>query len=83
MAMIRPLGKEWACVTIEKIVGRKHNQYKVLKGMDYIGVLDASTKIIEFEGNVFDNEGNELHAEGKFYITAETIDPYHLLVDLF
>lgn len=82
MAMVRPLGKRWACVTIEKIQGRKHDQYRLLTGADSLGILDASTKMIEFKGNLFDDEGNEIHPEGKFLMTAETIDPYHLLVDI-
>lgn len=83
MAMVRPLGKDWACVTIEKIPGRKHNQYRILTGADSIGILNASTKMIEFKGQVFDDEGNELHPDGTFLMTAETIDPYHLLVDIY
>lgn len=48
-----------------------------------MGTLPEGTSMIDFEGNLFDDKGNEIFAEGKFYMTAETIDPYHLLVDMF
>lgn len=31
---------------------------------------------------VMDGDGNELPATGTFYISLETIDPYHLLTDV-
>lgn len=80
MAVVFPLSKDWACVTIKRIAGRK---YQLLTGINNIGLLSEGTKMIDFEGSLFDDEGNELHADGKFYRTAETIDPYHLLVDMF
>lgn len=83
MKMAFPLSKDRACVTIEKIKGRKHNQYRLLMGVEHIGILPAGTKMIDFEGNLFDDEGNEIKPEGRFEVTAETIDPYHLLVDIF
>ena len=83
--MERPfsLSKDWACVTVEKIPGRKHNQYKILTGAKNVGIVQKGTKVIEFKGNIFDDEGNEVKPEGKFLMTAETIDPYHLLLDIW
>lgn len=32
---------------------------------------------------IVDNEGNVIEATGRYYITAETINPYHLVIDIF
>lgn len=32
--------------------------------------------------NVVDESGGVIPASGRFYVTSETIDPYHLLIDV-
>ena len=48
-------------------------------------VAKAGTKIFPLEepDHVVDPAGNLIPATGKFYCSAETIDPFHLIFDLF
>ena len=34
-------------------------------------------------GKIVDDNGEEIKPTGRFLISAETIDPYHLVVDMF
>lgn len=74
----RYLPEDRECVVVKKV---KYNIYEVIIGS--IGCLKQGTMIKEFKGKVVDDEGNELKASGQYFMTTETIDPYHLLVDLF
>lgn len=78
-----PLSNDRVCVVVEKIPGRKRNQYRLLTGEDNMGMLPAGTRVFEFEGNIFDPEGNEIKPTGRFLMTVETIDPFHLVTDMF
>ena len=48
-------------------------------------VVKAGTKMIPLDTNerVVDPDGNEVPAAGRFYRSAETIDPFHLIFDMF
>ena len=48
-------------------------------------VVKAGTKMIPLDTNerVVDPDGNEVPATGRFYRSAETIDPFHLIFDMF
>lgn len=48
-------------------------------------VVRAGTKMIPLEKNerVVDPDGNEVSATGRFYRSVETIDPFHLIFDMF
>lgn len=72
------LSQKRVCVKVE----RKKNKLVVMQG---IYELPPGTLLCSLYENdkVVDPEGNELKATGRYYITAETINPYHLLVDLF
>lgn len=42
---------------------------------------DALWFLLPEDIKVLDDDGNVVRPSGKFYITVETIDPYHLLAD--
>lgn len=47
-------------------------------------MIGAGTKVFERpEAKIVDDEGNEIKPTGRFLWSAETIDPYHLVVDMF
>lgn len=63
----------------------KRNKHKLELCDDGLYMLPAETILCPLPENdiIVDRDGLELNASGRFYITAETIDPYHLAVDLF
>lgn len=48
-------------------------------------MLQEGTLMIPLPENmeIVDENGEPIKATGRFYITAETIDLYHLVVDMF
>lgn len=73
--------KPRACVKVMKKNTRQGVLYVVQPG---IFIIDGSVKVMELtKGKVVDEDGNELPATGKYLITSETIDPYHLVTDYF
>ena len=56
---------------------------------DSIVVVKSGTFVmpVDFISNdfeVYDKEGKEvIEQTGRFFITAETIDPYHIILDIF
>lgn len=74
--------KQRACVKIERIKGRGEN-YRLLPNTDSIGLIKEGTLVQDFTGNVYDINGNKIEPTGRFMISVETIDPYHLLIDMF
>lgn len=48
------------------------------------GTLILPTFYISDKLKVYDREGKEeIEPTGNFWITAETIDPYHIILDIF
>lgn len=80
---IRDLDRDRACVTVEKIKSKGKPTYRLLTGAENVGLLPRSTKVMELKGTIIDENGDEIHAEGRFFITVETIDPFHLVVDIY
>lgn len=70
-----------ACVKIQKIGGR--NRYRLLKGIESVCLMKEGTILTDFNGKLYDEDDNEVQPTGVFMISAETINPYHLLVDIF
>ena len=77
---VRPLGKPRVAIKVERI--GKSNKYEVVPGSTC--VLDAATLVKENkDADIIDDNGEEVTASGRFLWTAETIDPFHLVVDMF
>ena len=45
--------------------------------------MKEGTILTDFEGKLYDEDDNEIKPTGRFMISVETIDPYHLLIDIF
>jgi hypothetical protein len=69
------LEKPWAAVKVRV-------EKKDLELTSAICVAKAGTAFAELPARIkVQAEGKPLRAEHKFYISIETIDPYHLLID--
>ncbi len=80
--LTRTLDKPRVAVKVELVGGRgKKKTYKVLPGI-YI-VKPPLTMVERSDASIVDDKGNPLSPEGIFLWSAETIDPYHLVVDLW
>lgn len=77
---IFPLGRKRCGVKVERINKRKHT-YKVTD----VCVIGEDTLMTDLPDNfqIVDAEGDEISPTGRFIMTAETMDPYHLVVDMF
>lgn len=80
--LTRTLDKPRAAVKVELVGGRgKKKVYKVLPG---IYIINPPIAMVEHpDVSIIDDEGNPLSPEGIFLWSAETIDPYHLVMDLW
>lgn len=76
--MKRSIGKEYAAIKVKRI---KPNVYQIVP--DSICLLPSCTTVTEMEKRkIVDEEGNEMTPDGRFLWTTETIDPYHLVIDI-
>lgn len=80
---IWPIGTERACVIVKKT---KNHYYEVVESS--IGVIQSNALVtrlnfLDSKAKVYDADGNEIQPTGYFLITTETINPYHLIVDMF
>ncbi len=74
-------------VIVEHFGNKKDYKYKLTKDKPIL--VPAGTEVVpvyfisdKFE--IFDNSQNELlQPTGNFWITTETIDPYHIVLDIF
>lgn len=70
--------RPWVAVCVQKV---KANEVVVAGGIDIVKAgatlapLPDRIKVVSSEGDVLRPE------RGRFYITTETIDPYHLICD--
>lgn len=75
----RALGTPRVAVKVKRIGAT--NKYQIEPG---ISMLDGSTLVMERdEAKIIDDNGEEMMPSGRFLWTTETIDPYHLVVDMF
>lgn len=77
----RRIGQEKAAVKVEKIKGTK--QYRIVPGEISIVRSDAVVAELPRDCSVVNDVGKEIKPMGNFLITTETIDPYHLVIDMF
>lgn len=76
-----PLGQARAAVKVER-VNLRENQYRIVPGS--ICLVAASTLMFEQpERQILDEDGEEIVPTGRFLWSAETLAPYHLVVDMF
>jgi hypothetical protein len=79
MEITRVFGRTLVGVVFKRIPGKK--KYMVT---DRIIVLKADTKFIKIDSNlVADTDGNQIPPTEGYWRTASTIDPYHVIVDMF
>ena len=76
-----PLKQKRVAVEVRRI--NRSNKFQVVP--DKICMLKEGTLVSELPSNfkVVDEAGNEIKALGRFLISVETIDPYHLVTDMF
>ncbi|MFB5269350.1 hypothetical protein ACE41H_21560 [Paenibacillus enshidis] len=74
----RELGRPYAAVQVEHI----NKVLVVIPGS--VSILKEETKITKLPSAypVVDSEGYLIKPSGQFYITTETFDPYHMVIDL-
>lgn len=82
---VKALGCTRAAAKVKRI---KKDVFALCMQEGYFGflyLLPPQTLIYEMErtSKIVDENGKEIVPSGKFLITAETIDPYHLVVDFF
>lgn len=81
------LGTSRIGVRIERFGDKRKHMYKLTE--DSLCMVKAGTSIIPLyqvatNAVLYDQDGKEqINAEGTFYITAETFDPYHIVLDIF
>lgn len=74
----RPLGRQWAAVTVRVEKG-------ALIVQPEISVIKPETLVFPLPDRVLVKgpDGKVIKPSGRFMITTETFDPYHLLLDDF
>lgn len=72
-------------VKVERTGDMRKRIYKILPEIFLVkpGALMIPLKEISENAKIINEKGEELHASGTFYLSAETIDPYHILIDWF
>lgn len=75
-----PLRRKRCGVKVERI-NKKEHKYKVTD----VCIIGEDTPMTDLPDNfqIVDAEGAEIKPTGRFLMTAETIDPYHIVVDMF
>lgn len=75
------IGQEKIAVKVERVKGKK--QYRVMPGE--ISIVKSGTTVAELpkDCSIVNELGEEIKPTGRFLITVETIDPYHLVIDSF
>lgn len=76
-----------AGVVVERIGSKRQYKYKLTEKsitMVSAGTLVIPVHFLSDNFQLYNQNCNELiQPEGNFWITAETIDPYHVVIDMF
>ena len=76
-----------AGVVVERIGSERQHKYKLTEKsitMVSAGTLVIPVHFLSDNFQLYNQNCNELiQPEGNFWITAETIDPYHVVIDMF
>ena len=76
-----PINKNRAAVQVKR-VGRT-NRFRVVEGSLCMIKQGELVSNLPDDWKIVDDNGEEIKPTGRFLISAETIDPYHLVVDMF
>lgn len=81
------LNKERVGVKVERFGSKREHKYKITEASIVVvknGTLVMPVNFLSDDFKVYDKEGKEvIEPTGRFFITAETIDPYHIILDIF
>ena len=81
------LNKERVGIKVERFGSKREHKYKITEDSIVAvknGTLVMPVNFLSDDFKVYDKEGKELiEPTGRFFITAETIDPYHIILDIF
>lgn len=76
-----------AGVVVERIGSKRQHKYKLTENsitMVSAGTLVIPVHFLSDNFQLYNQNCDELiWPEGNFWITAETIDPYHVVIDMF
>lgn len=76
-----------AGVIVERIGSKRQHKYKLAEKsitMVSAGTLVMPVHFLSDNFQLYNQNCDELiQPEGNFWITAETIDPYHVIIDMF
>lgn len=76
-----------AGVVVERIGSKRQHKYKLTEKsitMVSAGTLVIPVHFLSDNFQLYNQNCTELiQPEGNFWITAETIDPYHVVIDMF
>ena len=76
-----------AGVIVERIGSKRQHKYKLKEKsitMVSAGTLVIPVHFLSDNFQLYNQNCDELiQPEGNFWITAETIDPYHVVIDMF
>lgn len=76
-----------AGVVVERIGNKRQHKYKLTEKsitMVSAGTLVIPVHFLSDNFQLYNQNCDELiQPEGNFWITAETIDPYHVVIDMF
>lgn len=76
-----------AGVVVERIGNKRQHKYKLTEKsitMVSAGTLIIPVHFLSDNFQLYNQNCDELiQPEGNFWITAETIDPYHVVIDMF
>lgn len=76
-----PLEQKRVAVKVQRINSHS-TKYKIIPG-SICFIKDGALVSERPKSIIVDEDGNEIKPEGKFLWTAETIDPFHLVTDMF
>lgn len=81
------LNKERVGVKVERFGSKREHKYKITEDSIVAvknGTLVMPVNFFSDDFKVYDKEGKEvIEPTGRFFIIAETIDPYHIILDIF
>ena len=74
------LGKDRVAVKVKRCDNRKH-VYQVVAGT--VCVVPSGTSVFELPDNyqIISDDNEQIQPSRMFVMTADTIDPYHLVID--
>lgn len=68
-----------------KVKRSGRENYVIVPGEDSVMLVRAGTLIKELESDerILSEDGEPVNATGRFFLSCETIDPFHVAFDIF